>query len=76
MPEDLPAALAEVRALIARGADPASTLVRAVAAGRRRGAHPAASRVELRLDSIDPDALSPREALDLLYQLKSLAAET
>jgi len=34
------------------------------------------SQVELRLESIDPDALSPREALDLLYQLKSLAAET
>ena len=28
-----------------------------------------------RLDALDVDALSPREALDLLYELKRLAAE-
>jgi DNA mismatch repair protein MutS len=27
------------------------------------------------LDAIDPDALSPREALDQLYQLKRMAAQ-
>ncbi len=48
MPEDLPAALAEVRDLLVGGAEAGTTLVRAVAAGRRRGAQPAASRVELR----------------------------
>ena len=30
------------------------------------------SAVEARLASIDPDALSPRDALDALYQLKKL----
>ncbi|WP_380165498.1 class I SAM-dependent methyltransferase [Jannaschia sp. R86511] len=43
MPEPLEAALAEVRALLLSDA-----LVRAVAAGRRRGAVPSAPRVELR----------------------------
>jgi DNA mismatch repair protein MutS len=33
---------------------------------------PIPSEVELRLAEIDPDALTPREALDLLYQLKRL----
>jgi DNA mismatch repair protein MutS len=28
-----------------------------------------------RLDALDVDALSPRDALDLLYELKRLAAE-
>ncbi len=32
----------------------------------------AARRVQERLDSIDPDALSPREALSLLYELKRM----
>ena len=32
-----------------------------------------ASRVEERLAGLHPDALTPREALDLLYELKSLA---
>ncbi|HEX8779477.1 MAG TPA: DNA mismatch repair protein MutS, partial [Rhodanobacter sp.] len=35
-------------------------------------APPAPSAVEHALDAIDPDALSPREALDALYRLKSL----
>ena len=30
----------------------------------------ATSRVEVALAAIDPDKLSPREALDALYQLK------
>ena len=34
----------------------------------------APSLVEKALDGMDPDALSPREALDALYQLKKLAA--
>ena len=34
------------------------------------------SRVESALAAIDPDALSPREALDALYRLKSLQKET
>jgi len=36
---------------------------------------PAPSAVEGRLAEIDPDALSPREALDALYALKKLAAK-
>jgi DNA mismatch repair protein MutS len=28
------------------------------------------------LDEVDPDALSPREALEIVYRLKRLAAET
>jgi DNA mismatch repair protein MutS len=32
----------------------------------------AAKRVMERLDSIDPDALTPREALSLLYELKRM----
>ena len=34
---------------------------------------PERSAVEQALDTVDPDALSPREALDLVYRLKSLA---
>ena len=34
------------------------------------------SKVENALEAINPDALSPREALDALYQLKALAAKT
>jgi DNA mismatch repair protein MutS len=34
-----------------------------------------ASAVEVKLDDIDPDALSPREALDALYALKKLLDE-
>ncbi|MDP3171669.1 MAG: DNA mismatch repair protein MutS, partial [Polaromonas sp.] len=37
-------------------------------------AAPEASAVEKALGGIDPDLLSPREALDALYQLKKLAA--
>ena len=33
-----------------------------------------ASAVESALDALDPDAMSPREALDALYQLKKLSA--
>jgi DNA mismatch repair protein MutS len=33
------------------------------------------SSVEQALEAINPDALSPREALDALYQLKVLAAK-
>ena len=36
----------------------------------------APSAVEAAVASIDPDALSPREALDALYQLKKLAGKT
>ena len=32
-----------------------------------------ASALEVRLEAINPDALSPREALEALYQLKALA---
>jgi DNA mismatch repair protein MutS len=32
--------------------------------------------VEQALEAINPDALSPREALDALYQLKALAQKT
>jgi DNA mismatch repair protein MutS len=32
------------------------------------------SLVESRLSEIDPDALSPREALDILYSLKKIQA--
>ena len=34
------------------------------------------SAVEARLSEIDPDALSPRDALDALYALKKLAAKS
>jgi DNA mismatch repair protein MutS len=37
------------------------------------GPAPEPSAVEAELATIDPDALSPREALDLLYRLKKLA---
>ncbi len=37
--------------------------------------HVAVSAVEKALEAVDPDALSPREALDALYQLKTLAAK-
>jgi len=33
-----------------------------------------ASAVEKALDAINPDALSPREALEVLYQLKKISA--
>jgi DNA mismatch repair protein MutS len=33
---------------------------------------PAHSAVEAALGALDPDAMSPREALDALYQLKKL----
>jgi len=36
---------------------------------------PEPDHLRKRLDSIDPDSLSPREALDLLYELKSLGSE-
>ncbi|MFZ4481568.1 MAG: MutS-related protein, partial [Rhodoferax sp.] len=36
--------------------------------------HTVASVVEQALDAVDPDRLSPREALEALYQLKALAA--
>ena len=35
---------------------------------------PGASELQAALDAIDPDALTPREALDRLYQLKRLSA--
>ena len=31
------------------------------------------SELDLRMQDIDPDQLSPREALDVLYSLKALA---
>ncbi len=37
--------------------------------------HVAVSAVEKALEAVNPDALSPREALDALYQLKTLAAK-
>ncbi|MHA6287842.1 DNA mismatch repair protein MutS [Maricaulis sp. CAU 1757] len=36
-------------------------------------AEPVQSAVEARLDGINPDGLSPREALDILYELRDLA---
>jgi DNA mismatch repair protein MutS len=41
------------------------------AAAERRDRPPRLSEVEERLKDIDPDALTPREALDLLYRLKA-----
>lgn len=38
-------------------------------------APPRASPVEARLESVHPDALSAREALDLIYELKALSGE-
>lgn len=38
-------------------------------------AEPVADPVRMELDGIHPDALTPREALDALYRLKSMAAE-
>jgi DNA mismatch repair protein MutS len=38
-------------------------------------ARPSRSAVEARLESVEPDALSPRDALDLVYALKALAAK-
>ena len=44
-------------------------------AGEAPAANPAALQALLgALDGLDPDALSPREALEQLYQLKRLAA--
>jgi DNA mismatch repair protein MutS len=40
-----------------------------------QAASPEASAVDQALGRIDPDALSPREALDALYQLKKLAVQ-
>jgi DNA mismatch repair protein MutS len=37
---------------------------------------PAATEAMAALDAIDPDTLTPREALDALYQLKQLAADS
>ena len=34
-----------------------------------------AASVEAALDALDPDALSPRDALDALYQLKKLKSK-
>ncbi|MEO1688482.1 MAG: DNA mismatch repair protein MutS, partial [Pseudomonadota bacterium] len=39
-------------------------------------AEAAPSRIEARLAQADPDALTPREALDLLYELRGLLEET
>jgi DNA mismatch repair protein MutS len=36
----------------------------------------AASSVETALAAINPDAMSPREAMDALYQLKALLAKS
>jgi len=33
------------------------------------------SKADAALDAIDPDGMSPREALDALYRLKALSAE-
>jgi DNA mismatch repair protein MutS len=35
----------------------------------------AASALDMALAAINPDAMSPREAMDALYQLKALAAK-
>jgi oligoendopeptidase F len=37
---------------------------------------PGPSALERAVQAIDPDALSPREALDLIYQLKKVAGQT
>jgi DNA mismatch repair protein MutS len=41
------------------------------AAAERRSGPPRPSAVEERLKDVDPDALTPRNALDLLYELKA-----
>ncbi|NTV96591.1 MAG: hypothetical protein HGA75_14465, partial [Thiobacillus sp.] len=41
-------------------------------AGGRLAPEPPAAPALDRLNTIDPDSLSPREALDLLYELKRL----
>ena len=43
--------------------------------GGRRGASAGSRRCSTRWTAIDPDALTPREALEQLYQLKRLAAQ-
>ncbi|AGT10179.1 DNA mismatch repair protein MutS [Paracoccus aminophilus] len=50
-------------------------LFRAAPPPAPKAAAPKASPAEARLREINPDTLTPREALDLLYQLKDLQAE-
>ncbi len=45
------------------------------AAGPRAARKPAASAVERRLADVQPDELSPKQALDLLYELRTLLAD-
>jgi len=50
-------------------------LFAALAAPKPGAAPPEPSEVDKTLDALDPDALSPREALDLVYRLKRLARD-
>jgi DNA mismatch repair protein MutS len=61
-------------ALLEKGMHPASVASRREEASPQLGlfAPPAPSALEKRLAEIDPDALSPREALEVLYRLKAL----
>ena len=52
-----------------------AVLPRGAASYHWRMPEPQASAVEAALEEVNPDALSPREALELLYRLKQLSAE-
>jgi DNA mismatch repair protein MutS len=41
--------------------------------GLEAEAEPERSRLERELDAVEPDALTPKEALEVLYRLKALA---
>ena len=68
------AAKKELRQLEARAAvDPLQPDLFAVGAAAAEAPEPPPHPALERLGDIDPDSLSPREALDLLYELKTLA---
>jgi DNA mismatch repair protein MutS len=59
-----------------RSDSPQLTLFDGIGPGEQAGGTPTeVDPLRLRLDQIDPDQLSPREALKLMYELKSLGAK-
>ena len=55
------------------GSPPASTICRCSPRRPSRSRRPI--RLLAALDDVDPDSLTPREALEQLYRLKRIAAE-
>jgi DNA mismatch repair protein MutS len=65
----------EAKSAPARLAEDLPLFAAALERARPRPAGPQASEVERALEAIDADALSPREALQLVYRLKGLLGD-